>query len=264
MEKHAKSQENWVVIGDIHGRSSWKEIVALEPDAKGFVFVGDYFDSRDRIAGAKQLENFLEIVAFKHHKETTTTQQVILLFGNHDFHYMPWFTRDPYSGYLPYMAKKYQKALVNHLSSMQMSHAIGDVLMSHAGISVTWLERFMIPAYANISWADQSASFIASAVNDTFIQSPKSFDFNGFNPFGDDPQQSPIWIRPVALKMANYNMLHKDLIQVFGHTVSRDPQETFERSLNDPLGHYFHADMLEKRCYLKFNGNDFQLAQFVK
>ena len=106
--------------------------------------------------------------------------------------------------------------------------------------------------------------FFASAVNDTFVQSPKSFDFNGFNPFGDDPQQSPIWIRPVALKMANYNMLHKDLIQVFGHTVSRDPQETFERSLCDPLGHYFHADMLEKRCYLKFNGNDFQLAQFVK
>ncbi len=262
MEKQTKSSENWVVIGDIHGRNSWKEIVALEPDAKGFVFVGDYFDSRDRIAGAKQLENFLEIVAFKQETESTTSQQVFLLFGNHDFHYMPWFTRDPYSGYLPYMAKKYQKALVNHLSSMQMSLAIGNVLMSHAGVSVTWLQRFMIPEYANISWIDQSASFIATAVNDTFVQSPKSFDFNGFNPFGDDPQQSPIWIRPVALTMANYNMLHKDLIQVFGHTVTRDAQVTFDRSLNDPLGHYFHADMLEQRCYLKFSGNEFQLAQF--
>jgi hypothetical protein len=57
-------------------------------------------------------------------------------------------------------------------------------------------------------------------------------------------------------------MLNKDLIQVFGHTVSRDPQVTFDRSLNDPQGHYFHADMLEKRCYLKFSGNEFQLAQF--
>jgi len=43
-----------VVIGDIHGRTTWKEIVDLEPDANVVVFMGDYFDSRDRLAGAKQ------------------------------------------------------------------------------------------------------------------------------------------------------------------------------------------------------------------
>ena len=34
-----------IVIGDIHGRTIWKQIVAANPDADLFVFIGDYFDS---------------------------------------------------------------------------------------------------------------------------------------------------------------------------------------------------------------------------
>ena len=131
-----------VVIGDIHGRTTWKEIVDLEPDANVVVFMGDYFDSRDRLAGAKQLQNFLDIVAWKLEMEALGTKDVVMLFGNHDFHYMPWFTRDPYSGFLPYMASKYRKALVSNMHHLSLAYAQGDVLFTHAGVSVEWLNLF--------------------------------------------------------------------------------------------------------------------------
>ena len=35
-----------VVIGDIHGRAIWRKIVDDNPDADRFIFLGDYFDSR--------------------------------------------------------------------------------------------------------------------------------------------------------------------------------------------------------------------------
>jgi len=71
-----------VFIGDIHGRSIWKQIVEQEkPDR--VIFVGDYFDSFD-IPGIDQIHNFKEIIHFK----KTSGIEVVLLVGNHDYHYM--------------------------------------------------------------------------------------------------------------------------------------------------------------------------------
>ena len=53
-----------IMIGDIHGRDTWKQIIAQEPDAHRIVFLGDYFDSFD-IKGVEQLYNFNEIIKFK-------------------------------------------------------------------------------------------------------------------------------------------------------------------------------------------------------
>ena len=53
-----------IIIGDIHGRSVWKQIVEKEQDAHKIVFLGDYFDSFD-IKGVEQLHNFNEIIKFK-------------------------------------------------------------------------------------------------------------------------------------------------------------------------------------------------------
>jgi predicted phosphodiesterase len=248
-----------VVIGDIHGRTTWKEIVDLEPDANVVVFMGDYFDSRDRLAGAKQLQNFLDIVAWKLEMEAMGAKDVVMLFGNHDFHYMSWFTRDPYSGFLPYMASKYRKALVSNMHHLSLAHAQGDVLFTHAGVSVEWLNRFAVKQDSETPWLRLSASDIAKAVNDTFVQFPQRFDFNGFNPFGDDPQQSPIWIRPWALEIANIGRLDARLIQVFGHTVSKDPEAVFQKSLESEGHKYFHADMLTDRKFLVLDGDSFHL-----
>jgi len=80
-----------IVLGDTHGRSIWKEIVSQEK-ADRVIFIGDYFDSFD-IEPVVQQHNFKEIIEFKEKGEC----EVILLIGNHDFHYLPM--GETYSGY---------------------------------------------------------------------------------------------------------------------------------------------------------------------
>ena len=44
-----------VVIGDIHGRTDWKEIVGRYPiEGTMFVFLGDYLDSHEEITVKQQ------------------------------------------------------------------------------------------------------------------------------------------------------------------------------------------------------------------
>ena len=83
-----------VIIADVHGRDLWKQIVAQESDANRFVFLGDYFDSFD-IPGLIQMHNFKEIIEFKE----TSGKEVIMLVGNHDYHYFPEINDTSTSGY---------------------------------------------------------------------------------------------------------------------------------------------------------------------
>ena len=65
-----------IVIGDIHGRTIWKQIVRHNTFDK-VVFEGDYFDSFD-ISVKDQLKNFNEIIKFKER----FPDKVVLLIGN--------------------------------------------------------------------------------------------------------------------------------------------------------------------------------------
>ena len=84
-----------IALGDIHGRSIWKDIVNLEKDANKIVFIGDYFDSHNSgYSGNRQIENFKDIIAFKE----ANPDKVITLTGNHDYHYIRGIG-ETYSGY---------------------------------------------------------------------------------------------------------------------------------------------------------------------
>ena len=37
----------YIFIGDVHGRTNWKQIIDKEKDADKFIFFGDYFDPYD-------------------------------------------------------------------------------------------------------------------------------------------------------------------------------------------------------------------------
>ncbi|NDE60320.1 MAG: hypothetical protein EB010_13055, partial [Acidimicrobiia bacterium] len=78
MKNHMKT----IIIGDIHGRNIWKDIVSKESYDR-VIFVGDYFDSFD-IPGIDQIYNFNEICNFA----KSSLKEVVLLVGNHDLHYM--------------------------------------------------------------------------------------------------------------------------------------------------------------------------------
>lgn len=204
-----------VAIGDIHGKDIWKKIIEKEKDADKIIFLGDYLDSSD-IGVKKQVKNFIDLLDFK--KENP--EKVTLLFGNHDFHYLPMaFSRqETYSGFRNTLYKsinvRMNTSVINN--TLQMCYRHENILFSHAGITKTWCED------SNIDLEN-----IEHSINSLFKKDIHPFKFHNFNPngksmsisdpYGDNVYQSPTWVRPVSLlrdKLDGY-------IQVVGHTKTR-------------------------------------------
>lgn len=199
-----------VVLGDIHGRTIWSEIVRLEkPDR--VIFIGDYFDSFD-ISAVEQLDNFQKIIDYKN----SNLAEVILLVGNHDYHYFPGIQNTSTSGYQFKASPAIKQIIEQNRHHVQMAYRMGEFLFSHAGVS----SHFMNCVFDN--WTIDT---IVNDLNDLFYYKPDLFDFGAvvddvynLDPYGDNKQQSPIWIRPKSLMSANYDNLRNQVIQVVGHT----------------------------------------------
>lgn len=193
-----------IALGDIHGRNIWKEIVQKESDADKFIFIGDYFDTRDGgYSPNRQIENFKEIIAFK----KANPDKVIILTGNHDFHYIRGIN-EIYSGYQAGyaidIAEQIHDAIKNDL--MQMCYVHDKYVFTHAGVTKTWAEAYEI----DLTNLEQS-------LNDLFKFKPYSFKFamgEYFSSTGDDVTQSPIWVRPSSL----LTDMIDGVICVVGHT----------------------------------------------
>lgn len=212
-----------LVLGDIHGRSLWKRIVEQEqPDR--VVFIGDYFDSYD-LSTTEQLHNFKEIIEYKETsftnggKEDQHKTKVILLIGNHDFHYMSGIT-EQYSGYQHRSSPIINQIIEENKHHLQMAYKMGDFLFTHAGVS----SAFMDNVFGDEGW---SVDNVADLLNDLFKYKPNLFEFGAMvstkkltylDPHGDNTEQSPIWIRPSSLMYVNHKTLRKQIIQVVGHT----------------------------------------------
>ena len=69
-----------LVLGDIHGRLLWADIVEKEqPDLT--IFLGDYVSTHDKVSADQQLSNLEDILNYKE----ANPDKVILLRGNHEF-----------------------------------------------------------------------------------------------------------------------------------------------------------------------------------
>jgi hypothetical protein len=197
-----------VVIGDIHGRSLWKLIVHQEnPDR--VIFIGDYFDSFD-ISGVEQIQNFKEILEYK----KTSGKEVILLIGNHDHHYYPEIGNTGTSGYQKGIAPNITQVIDENRKHLQMAYCYDEFLFTHAGVS----PEFMDASFGPNDWNEDT---VVTQLNELFEYQPRKFDFNGFDPYGDNTYQTPIWIRPRSLMAVNKKHdkgLKKKYIQIVGHT----------------------------------------------
>jgi hypothetical protein len=229
-----------VVIADVHGRDMWKQIVAQENDADRFVFLGDYFDSFD-ISGVEQMHNFKEIVELKE----TSNKEVIMLIGNHDYHYFPEIGDSSTSGYQTRLAPSIKQLVDESRQHLQVAYRMGQFVFSHAGISSEWLDDF-IPSWTLNTMVDQ--------INDTFKYTPTNLCYRsykitdidngiviGSGGFGNETYQGPMWIRPKALMEANKKTLRKKIIQVVGHTY----QNEIDKEGKATGGRYYFVDVQE-------------------
>jgi len=122
-----------VAIGDIHGRDIWKQIVETE-QPNTVIFVGDYFDSFD-IPGEDQITNFKNIIRWKLNNPQC---QVIMLIGNHDFHYMT-ACNEYYSGFQRDLYIPIGQALEENKHYLRAAYRCDDLVFSHAGITPEFL-----------------------------------------------------------------------------------------------------------------------------
>ncbi len=212
------------VIGDIHGRTIWEDIVKKEKDSDKIIFVGDYMDSHDSIGAQQQIDNFKNIIEYK----KANPSKVILLFGNHDYHYLRT-SKFQYSGFQYTHKFDIQELLHKALDEdlMQMCFIHDNFIFTHAGVTKTWCLS------NNIDISNK----IDNQINDLFKFKPNVFEFTAgekMDMYGDDITQTPIWVRP--------HSLYKDKLDGFYHVVGHttvnqikfDPK--FEIILIDSLG----------------------------
>lgn len=224
-------------IGDIHGRSVWKLITQIEkPDR--VIFLGDYFDSFN-ISGIEQMHNFEEIIEYKKSGQA----EMIMLIGNHDYHYFPEVGNQGYSGYQHNLAMSISHLLNENRDHLQMAYMYDTILCTHAGVS----SKFMDNVYGKDGWMVLD---IANKLNETWKYKPRTFDFGAMisvqkfsytDPYGDNEDQSPIWIRPKSLMRVNKETLRKFIIQIHGHTEVR----CVDIKGGATGGRYYNIDCLE-------------------
>lgn len=210
-----------ITLGDTHGRKNWKTILEKElNNCDRFIFIGDYFDSHDKDSnGRTQIENFKDILEVK----LANPEKIILLIGNHDFHYIS-SVGETYSGYQGAYAMEIgelvEQAIKNGL--IQVCHLEDNFFFSHAGLTKTWTNSIFRMYSKKTNTIMNNINPLVDEVfvkilNDYLVYQPKVFTFalgNNFSQTGDDITQGPLWVRPYSLS--------KDKIEnvwcVVGHT----------------------------------------------
>lgn len=231
-----------VIIGDTHGRTTWKSILDAENDFDRAIFIGDYFDTHDDILPIQQLNNFEQICEYKR----SSDKEVILLIGNHDFHYWPGIVEN-YSGYQPTMRMSFEGALSQNMDLLEICFKDEyKTVYSHAGFTEAWLKSQGIEKHG---WIRQ--------VKDLWKFRNGSF---GFYPWdssdtGDNINQGPLWVRPNSLYQDQV-----DILQVVGHTqVSKinHPAKSERRG-------FYLIDAIASRQYLVCQDGKFEVRQLPR
>lgn len=209
------------VIGDIHGRTSWKSLVIEEAVN---IFVGDYFDPYDgSITLDEMTKNFLDIIEYRKNHPNT-----ILLLGNHDLHYI---YGEESTRFMRYAQGDIKKLILDNIDYFYgIAYSIGKgILVSHAGVTTTWLKN---SKYAGI---ESDAEMIEEHVNGLFWEGYGEVNWQGAQKFmfcggpsdfyGNDPTQGPTWVRPRTLEMCT---AMPDGMQIVGHTQFNSIQKQLE------------------------------------
>ena len=200
-----------MIIPDLHGREFWREAVGELPADARVVFLGDYLDPYENewIYWTDAFKSLQDIIALK----KTYAEQVILLWGNHDLHYL--FPSLQGSRYNEYKADVIRTTFEANLDCFQMAveYAVGGkrYLFSHAGVQPEWLKK-----HSDLfGSADKvtAETFNGLMFTDEFVEalSDVSALRGGWSRVG-----SMIWAD--IDEFAGTQLNESEMYQVFGHT----------------------------------------------
>ncbi len=215
-----------LVLGDIHGRHIWRDIIKKEKPDK-VIFLGDYVTTHEDIPSDQQCSNLEDILNYK--KENP--DKVILLRGNHDLQELgySWAECSGFDRYV-YKYMSYPDIKDRFLKLTQWVYIDDDlkIIFSHAGVSQVWMDNSGIDDVHKIN--DLEPSELFGFISDNY-----------FDMCGTSKTQPPVWIRPETL--CECNVIGYD--QVVGHTPQRKSHKVIECTkgkhniwLCDSLGNY--------------------------
>lgn len=192
-----------LVLGDIHGRLCWLDIIKREnPDLT--VFLGDYVSTHDDISSEQQCMNLEDILNHK----AENPDKVILLRGNHDLQHLGYYWAECsglFRGVLNWLAEPHMKQ--RFLDLTQWIYIYDNIVFSHAGISETW--------WSNVK---EKHPEVIDLEDINKLEPSETFAFTADHPFGDyygtSKTQPCTWIRPQTLARDCI----KNYTQVVGHT----------------------------------------------
>lgn len=224
-----------LIIPDQHGQSNGLKVAKEKIDEVDFVvFLGDFFDNYSpAYRGMKAVENFKDICSFARNNK----EKVKLVIGNHDLDNYIYFGQC--SGFQREWFNEYNKALAENIDLLNIAYEIDGYVFSHAGFSTKWVENL-----ENTKWVEslknkeRKKDFVSNdywksltVIEKTNYLFHKQFNESGhinrdydlrnwftfyrwdMSGYGENSNQSPIWIRPQALlENAYFNK------QVVGHT----------------------------------------------
>lgn len=238
----------YILIGDIHGRTNWKQIVEKEKDADKFIFFGDYFDPYDWTLTLDDLvNNFNDIVKFK----LDNPDKVILLVGNHDLRSFNQNANE--CRYIDGTYEQVAPIFYNGIKEgiFQLCYFINDnIVCSHAGFSKTWLDNVLLPFNEESINNDfkRQVENKNVLIDYDFIYNKGDFWVDGS---GDNIWQSPLWIRPNSLMRNKPD----NITQCIGHTrVNKNSNQLYKLDRVKLL----LCDCLEHGEYYSYENDEFK------
>lgn len=209
-----------IIIPDIHGREFWRKAVENLPEDARVVFLGDYLDPYEDewIYWFDAFQGLQDIIALK----KARPEQVTLLLGNHDLHYMyPGLRGSRYNEYKAGIIKQTFDC-ARDAFQMAAEFAVGGkrYLFSHAGVHPDWVRN-----HANLfcSLEDVTAdTFNRLMFTEDFVEalSDVSWRRGGASAAG-----SMIWADIYEYELSV--PIAPDVVQICGHTLLRsgEPKE---------------------------------------
>lgn len=223
-----------LVIGDIHHRNIWTNIIKDKDLYDKIIFIGDYMDSYD-ISHVEGLYNLKEIIRFK----SENNDKVVLLLGNHDISY--YWNNHECSGMNYVLKTDIYDVLSKNIELFNIAYNINDYLFTHAGVSSSWL-RYNIEESENMS-----VSEISEHLNNMmFSGDGRRRLFSVGAKRGGYAWGGPVW---ADLKETCNDQL-PNINQVVGHTPVLDITTHEDKTINSSITYIDCLDKVEKYLVL--------------
>lgn len=234
---------NTLVIGDLHGKNFWRHLIWKEEHLnkkpfKKIIFLGDYVDCF-YTPNEVQRQNLLDLIEFK----KQNPDRVILLWGNHDIHYL--FPQYKCSGYSQTRYNLFHPIFKENELLFQVAYeGMSDgktVLFTHAGISKKWLALPKIEEAFNF-FKEFDHEGLAEILNGMFgSRYMNELMMVGPMRGGSDDYAGPIW----ADKYETCFEIPDNLIQYVGHTPVDPETRATSYTNSERINSIFYCDTLD-------------------